>query len=193
MQLLAVGAAFRASLSGLRIRGAPGGERDALVRLGKALAVSKTAGADPALRGLLTQVAKIRLRVEALSEDISRSVEADLADYPAAAAWARPLVVVRGRSSRAVLRYRRTLYHRALSSLYEALGRAAMQKPGARAAAVPAAQPEREFAAADGGRYFAPSEGAPAWMTGHAADRFAGRTAQVLLESDTRASSVNGA
>jgi hypothetical protein len=211
MQLIAVGSILRTSLSDLGIRGARRRERAALARLGESLALSKTAGADPALRNLLTRVAKIRLQVEAFSEDISRSVEADLADY-ASAGWARPLVAVRGRWSRAILRYRRTLCHGGLRPLHEALGRAAMQKfagqrasfgvPGRRAAAVDAARWERESAAADQARYFAPSEGTLArWMTALAAaqharpgDRPVGRPAQVLPDSDAiYATSVNEA
>jgi hypothetical protein len=176
MPLTRLSAVYRASLSGWRMRQAQRRERAALARVGEAVAVSKTAGNDHSLRHLITHAANTRSRIEALSEDISRSFDADLADYAMVARWVQPLIVVRGLSGRAVLRYHRTQCRHGLRPVHEALGRAAMEKsaeqraelgvPLTSAGAVRAARTEREAAAAERAMHLAPFGGTlPGWMT----------------------------
>jgi hypothetical protein len=66
----------------------------------------------------------------ALEAECARSHEADRTDAAAADFWMLPVVALRGRATRAVLRHQIARGHRALQPRYEALGRAALGGTG---------------------------------------------------------------
>lgn len=112
---------FDVRLQALRRR-----EREALIRLGAAAASSGVKESGE-LKRLLVQVRDGKLRLDELRRAISASLEADRTDFLAASRWMQPVVVLRGISSRAVLRHQIALSRRSLMTPHEALGSAMAQ------------------------------------------------------------------
>jgi hypothetical protein len=97
-------------------------EREALGRLGHAVAAAPEGRESEDVARLVAELAADRQRLDGFSAQAAASLEADRTDLRAVAPWMRPAVIVRGVSARAVLRHRRALAARALGPRYEALG-----------------------------------------------------------------------
>jgi len=101
-------------------------ERRALARLGAAAAAA--APQESAEHGsLLSQIRRGKLRMDELRAALGASHKADLADFMTASRWMRPVVVLRGLCSRAVLRHQIALCRRSLTEPHRALGAAVIQ------------------------------------------------------------------
>ena len=98
-------------------------ERRALARLGAAAAAAGVQETGE-LRALLAQIRQGKLRLDQLRAAIGASLEADQADFMTASRWIRPVIVLRGLCSRAVLRHQIALVRRSLAAPHEALGTA---------------------------------------------------------------------
>jgi len=105
-------------------------ERRALRRLGEAVAARPCEGDSEEVRRLTLALVDGRHRLDTLAADRAASLDADRADYAAVAPWMRPVVVMRGLSTRAVLRHRGAAARRLLGPHYEALGVAAANAGG---------------------------------------------------------------
>jgi len=168
------GAAVHAARLEIQMKRAEQREREALARAGALLAASDRVPASGELQALAAEARRLRLELEAHSGAVARSLEADRADYPAVAAWVRPLVVLRGLSARAVLRHQVARCERELRPLHERLAAAALAEPGATGASVPGtladairgARAERDTALAERTRRLAAFEGKalPPWL-----------------------------
>ncbi|HYL29510.1 MAG TPA: hypothetical protein VEU27_06265 [Gemmatimonadales bacterium] len=168
------GAAVHAARLEIQMKRAEQREREALARAGALLAASERVPASGELQALAAEARRLRLELEAHSGAVARSLEADRADYPAVAAWVRPLVVLRGLSARAVLRHQVARCERELRPLHERLAAAALAEPGATGASVPGtlaeairgARAERDTALAERTRRLAAFEGKalPPWL-----------------------------
>lgn len=105
----------------VRLSSAGRREREALIQLGEA-----AASVDPAdqldLTELLIQVRLECSKVEGLRSTVADSLAADRADFGRVSRWMRPVVVVRGLCTRAVLRHRIRLGQRALADPRKAIG-----------------------------------------------------------------------
>jgi len=112
----------------LREQNARHKERRALRVLGRAAALTGSPD-DYNVLELVTGVRQGQHSVDALSRETTASLEADRADYIASAAWMRPVVVLRGLCTRAVLRHRIMLERRALGTPEEAIGTVAANQP----------------------------------------------------------------
>jgi hypothetical protein len=97
-------------------------EREALRRLGEAVAVGPDGREPEDVARLVTELAAGRNRLDEFAVEAAASLEADRSDLGAVAPWMRPAVIARGVSARAVLRHRRARAERALGPRYEALG-----------------------------------------------------------------------
>ncbi|HSE68675.1 MAG TPA: hypothetical protein VLB12_16910 [Gemmatimonadales bacterium] len=126
-----------------RRRSAERREREALARAGEALAGAIERDGS-ALEQLPAGIHRLRRRVDELTEEMSRSLEADRADYARVSRNVRWLVILRGLCTRALLGHERTQCWRDLRPLYEGLGAAAMKRSSAASTtpSVPAAQVE---------------------------------------------------
>jgi hypothetical protein len=98
-------------------------ERQVLVRLG-AIAASAGLQETGEIKRCLAQIREGKVRLDELKAAIGTSLEADRAEYATVSPWMRPLVILRGFCSRAVLRHQITLGRGSLSALHEALGAA---------------------------------------------------------------------
>lgn len=96
-------------------------ERRALAALGAAAA---SAGADGggAMARILARIQERNLRQNELRVAIGASREADRSHFLTVSPWMRPLVVLRGLCSRAVLRHQMALGNRNLTALHVKLG-----------------------------------------------------------------------
>ena len=168
------GAAVHAARLELQMKRAEQREREALARAGALIAASERVPASGEPPALVAEARRLRLALEAHSAAVARSLEADRADYPAVAAWMRPLVVLRGLSARAVLRHQVARCERELRPLHERLAAAALAEPGAAGASVPGtlaeairgARAERDTALAERTRRLEAFEGKalPPWL-----------------------------
>lgn len=128
---------FTAALSELRLdlnlRVIRRRECRALARLGAAAAA---AGPQESTEhgSLLAQIRRRTLRMDELGAALDASRKADLADFMTASRWMRPVVVLRGLCSRAVLRHQIALCRRSLTEPHQALGAALIQSRKAGAA-----------------------------------------------------------
>jgi len=112
-------------LYGIRLRAAERRERDELARAGEALAAFLERDARPGVGQLPETVRRLRGRIGALDEAIAQSLEDDRADYASVSRSVRPLVILRGLCSRAILRNQRHRLNSDLRPFYEELGAAA--------------------------------------------------------------------
>lgn len=103
-------------------------ERRALRLLGRAAALAGSPDDFDVLE-LVTEVRQGHHNVDALTRETTASLDADRADYIASAAWMRPVVVLRGLCTRAVLRHRIMLERRMLATPEQAIGAAAANQP----------------------------------------------------------------
>jgi hypothetical protein len=101
-----------------------------LRRLG-AEVTARDSGHDEALAPLLADIREGERRAAELLAQSHASLEADRADLRMVAAWAKPVVVLRGLCVRLILRHRRAVERRALRPRLEALGDLATQRTGA--------------------------------------------------------------
>lgn len=119
-------------LQDIRQRAAAQRERDELARSGEALAAFRErdplVGADQ----LPDAVRLLRRRVDALTEALDQSLEADRADYASVSPAMRLIVIVRGLCTRAILRHQRQRCYTNLRPFYEELGAAAGKGLGRR-------------------------------------------------------------
>lgn len=95
-------------------------ERRALLRLGAA-AAELTPSRDPAVRQHLDRIRAADLRRAELRNAVTSSLQADRTDYPAVSTLVRPLVVLRGLCSRAILRHQMAAILRELAPAHQAL------------------------------------------------------------------------
>ena len=127
---------FTAALSELRLdlnlRVIRWRERRALARLGAAAAAGgPQEGTEHG--SLLAQIRRRKLRMDELGAALDASRKADLADFVTASRWMRPVVVLRGLCSGAVLRHQIALCRRSLTEPHQALGAAVIQSRKAEA------------------------------------------------------------
>jgi hypothetical protein len=168
------GAAVHAARLEFQMKRAEQREREALARAGQLLAASERVPAPGEPQALVAEARRLRLELEAHSTAVTRSLEADRTDYAAVAGWMRPLVVLRGLSTRAVLRHQAARCERELRPLHERLAAAALAEPGASGAGVPgtlaeairSARAERETALAERTRRLQTFDGRalPPWL-----------------------------
>ena len=114
----------------VRERNAHRQERKALIGLGQTAASASPQG-DLDLLDLLSQVRQGGQDLDGLRSAVTNSLDADRADYVTSARWMRPVVVLRGLCTRAVLRHQTRLGYRALAATAEALGAAVANRPTA--------------------------------------------------------------
>jgi hypothetical protein len=100
-------------------------ERAVLRRLGED--VARTAASGEAFAPLLAEIVESERRCAAMADQRRASLDEDRSDLREVAAWARPLVVLRGLCSRIVLRHMESLERRALRPRLERLGGLAME------------------------------------------------------------------
>jgi hypothetical protein len=112
-------------LESARRRSAERRERDALARAGEALAAAIERDGTEQLPAAIRQ---LRRRVDGLTEDMSRSLETDRADYTRVSRSVCWLVILRGLCNRAILRHDRARCWRDLRPLYEQLGATATKR-----------------------------------------------------------------
>ena len=132
-------------LHGIRLRAAERRERDERARAGEALAAFLERDARPGVGQLPDTVRRLRGSIDALDQAIAHSLETDRADYATVSGSVRPLVILRGMCSRAILRNQRHRCNSDLRPFYEELGAAAGNRPESVVAAEPrtsAVQPE---------------------------------------------------
>jgi len=122
-------------LEDARRRSAGRRERDALARAGEAVAaaIERESGLDQ----LPAAIRELRRRVEDLTVEIPRSLEADRTDYARVSRYLRGLVILRGLCTRAILRHERACCWRDLRPLYEELGASARKRSVSRPARPP--------------------------------------------------------
>ncbi len=101
-------------------------ERRSLIRLGAAAAASG-ASEGGALGPSLAQVRAGKVQLDRLRACIAASLEADRFDFPSAAPWMRPVVVLRGLCARAVIRHQIAIARRNLMNPHEAIGSSVLQ------------------------------------------------------------------
>jgi hypothetical protein len=169
-------AMFHAARLEIRTRRARHSERLALTRAGELLAASRHRLPAGACQSLLGEIQRVRRELEARSLSLAGSIEFDRADYGSVASWMRPLVIVRGICSRALLRHQMIRVERELRPLYQALGAAALalpngasgalQVPAGLVEAVRAARADLANAVAERTRILEPFDGqpCPAWL-----------------------------
>jgi hypothetical protein len=102
-------------------------ERAALRRVGEACA---KAGAieTQEMRRWMQEMEAVLGRIESLTDDSRRSLEADRADLAVVAKWMAPVVMLRGICTRVVLRHAKAAARRQLRPCYEALGELATSR-----------------------------------------------------------------
>mgnify|MGYP003694230841 CR=1 FL=1 len=110
-------------LHGIRLRAAERRERDERARAGEALAAFLERDARPGVGQLPETVRRLRGSIDALDEAIAHSLETDRADYATVSGSVRPLVILRGMCSRAILRNQRHRCNSDLRPFYEELVR----------------------------------------------------------------------
>jgi len=132
-------------LHGIRLRAAERRERDERARAGEALAAFLERDACPGVGQPPEAVRRLRRRIDELDEAIAHSLEADRADYAIVSRGVRPLVILRGMCSRAILRNQRHRSNSDLRPFYEELG-ATVSK---RAERVVAAEPRKSVVPAE--------------------------------------------
>ena len=159
-------AAGRALVLDTRVRTARRREADALARTGALPAVSPGARVLEGLRPLVERVTEGYRRRDALEAGLAAVREADRADYAAVAPWVRPLVILRGLCTSAVLRHQWARAGRDLEVACAALGAAAIDGrdhpavvPPVLADAVVTARADAEAAAAERAALLAPFGG----------------------------------
>jgi hypothetical protein len=126
-------AQFREIRLELRSRELRRRERLTLRRLGAEVARAGAEGGE-ALAPLLAEIAEGERRAAALLTDERASLEADRTDLRVVSSWMRPVVVVRGLSTRLVLRHRRSRELQAARPRLEAVGTLVAGSPGNHAA-----------------------------------------------------------
>ncbi|HEU5154042.1 MAG TPA: hypothetical protein VFU03_04895 [Gemmatimonadales bacterium] len=107
------------ALDGIRRRAAERRERDELARAGEALADFRERDPLVGAEQLPEAVRLLRRRVDALTEALAHSLEADRVDYANVSPAMRPLVILRGLCTRAILRNQRERCRRDLRPFYE--------------------------------------------------------------------------
>ena len=112
-------------LHGIRLRAAEQRKRDELARAGEALAAFVERDVPLEAGQLPETVRRLRGRIGALDQAIAHSLETDRADYATVSRSVRPLVILRGMCSRAILRNQRHRCNSDLRPFYEELGAAA--------------------------------------------------------------------
>lgn len=105
----------------MQVRAMLGRERRALARLGAA-AASGGLQERGELRNLLAQICNGRLKLDELRASIGASLEEDRADFMTASRWMRPVIVLRGLCSRAVLRHQIRIGRTSLAVPHQTLG-----------------------------------------------------------------------
>jgi hypothetical protein len=123
-----VSAIFHELSLGIRERNARRQERKALIALGQAIASDGPTG-DVDLLQFVTQVRRGIDKLENLGQAVTRSLDSDRADYVESARWMRPVVVLRGLCTRAVLRHHMVLTRQTLQAPKEAVGARAANHP----------------------------------------------------------------
>jgi len=103
-------------------------EREALRRLGQAVADAGPIDSGE-MRRWKQEIDAGLGRIESLTRDSRRSLDADRADLATLARWMAPVVVLRGVCTRLVLRHARAAARRELRPCYEALGELATTRP----------------------------------------------------------------
>lgn len=114
----------------VRARDARRREQQALLSLGRSVALAAEPD-DLGVRELVTQVLQGHGKLDTLRRCVTDSLDADRADYIASARWMRPVVVLRGLCTRAVLRHRMILERRAFAAPEQAIGTAVANHPRA--------------------------------------------------------------
>lgn len=127
MRFSRVGAIFDELRLDMRERNARREERKALIRLGQATATAGPADLD--LPQLYTEVREGGHKLDELRSAAANSLDADREDYAVSARWMRPVVVLRGLCTRAVLHHHMMLGRRALAAPEEAIGVAVANRP----------------------------------------------------------------
>jgi len=112
----------------IRLRNARRHERLGLVRLGEAAAAAGPPD-GPDLGQLVDLVRRQGRTLDGLRSAVAKSLDADRADYTQVAPWMRPVVVLRGVCTRAILRHQLWLYRRGLLAPQEAFGKAVADRP----------------------------------------------------------------
>lgn len=111
----------------VQIRAGKRRECQALTRLGAAVA-----SADLQERGeigaLASQISNRRVELDQLRAAIRASLDQDRADFITISRWMRPVVVLRGVCSRAVLRHQLALSRRSLVAPHQTLGEAVFRR-----------------------------------------------------------------
>jgi len=178
-------AMFHAARLDIGIRRARYTERLALTRAGELLAASRHRLPAGACQSLLGEIQWVRREREAQALSLAGSIEVDRTDYGSVASWMRPLVIVRGICSRAILRHQMARAERRLKPLYQGLGTAALALPnGAGGAlqvppglveAVRAARADLASAVAKRARILEPFDGkaCPSWLNALAVEAHA--------------------
>ncbi|HEY7026660.1 MAG TPA: hypothetical protein VH438_03590 [Gemmatimonadales bacterium] len=103
-------------------------ERDELARAGEALADFRERDPLGGAEQLPEAVRLLRRRADALSEAISHSLEVDRADYASVSPTMRPVVILRGLCTRAILGNQRQRCRRDLRPFYEEMGAAGSKR-----------------------------------------------------------------
>ena len=112
----------------LRLQALRRRERQSLIRLGAAAAASGVPDTGE-LRRPLAQVRAGKLKLDTLRAAIAASLDADRTDFLATSQWMRPVVVLRGLCTRAVIRHQIVLARRSLVEPHEAIGSSVVQLP----------------------------------------------------------------
>ena len=164
-------------------------ERAALRRLGQEV-ICTEAIPRPSVRPLVDQVLGALARMEHLRAQRRASLEADRADMAAVPAWVRPAVVLRGLSTRLILRQRAAAETRALEPVHESIGRLTADRgelPGPHAREVEGLRAALAATEAERARWCAPygESALPAWgaRIGREAVGFGGAVGRQLRSS----------
>jgi len=126
MALARISTAFHAARLNLRIRQARRREREALARLGEMVADGGEAGTGDVGAATRSEIRRIRLQRDSLTQALARSLDADRADYAVVSRYLRPMVVLRGLCDRGILHHHLQRCRRELHPLYQELGEAVM-------------------------------------------------------------------
>jgi hypothetical protein len=106
-------------------------ERKALVQLGAA--AGGDLPRDPGFALLLDQIGAVDRKVAELRRSFAMALEADRSDFSQVSSHVRPIVVLRGLCTRAILRHQIAALQRSLSPTHEALARELMRTEAGRA------------------------------------------------------------
>jgi hypothetical protein len=146
---------------GVRQHGLRRRERAALARLGR-VTLADGGAREGRLATLAAEAVAARSRLAALEEERRAALAATRADLAAVPGWMAPVVLVRGASSRAVLRQRRAAIEKAMHELHLTAGRlATMIATGPAAREVQAIRAELATAASERERRRAALESRP--------------------------------